>query len=94
MDLKKLLASSSRQKILKALSNSKQVNVMGLVQRINSTYNETNRNLKIFEKEDIITNYRCGRQRLIMLNRENPRTRILLQALIILETENTTATPY
>ena len=87
MELKKLLASSLRQKILKALSECKEINVMGLVRRINSTYNEVNRNLTILEIEGIVTNVRCGRMRLIKLNRENPKTVLLLQVLKQLEPE-------
>lgn len=85
MELKKLLASSLRQKILKCLSESKQINVMGLVRKINSTYNEVNRNLIILEKEGIVTNIRCGRMRVIKLNRENPKAVLLLQVLQQLE---------
>jgi predicted transcriptional regulator len=88
LDLKKLLASSCRQKIIKELSKVKAIHIMGLVRRINSTYNETNRNFKILQKEGIVTDKRIGRMRMIRLNRENPRTVILLQALKILETEN------
>jgi DNA-binding transcriptional ArsR family regulator len=87
LELKKLLASSLRQKILKSLSERKEINVMGLVRRINSTYNEVNRNLTILEREGIITDARCGRMRLIRLNRENPKTVLLLQVLKQLEYE-------
>lgn len=93
LDLKKLIASSCRQKILKALSESKEIRVMQLVHRISSPYNEVNRNLIILETEDIIINdYRKqvkhARIRIIKLNSENPRTQILLNALKELETEN------
>ncbi len=93
MELTKLLASSLRQKILKGLSECRQINVMGLVRKINSTYNEVNRNLIILEKEDIITNTRCGRMRLIKLNRENPKTVLLLQVLEQLESEKVLQAP-
>lgn len=61
---------------------------MGLVRSINSTYNETNRSFKILQKEGIVTEKHIGRMRIIRLNRENPRTIILLQALRTLESEN------
>jgi DeoR/GlpR family transcriptional regulator of sugar metabolism len=88
-----MLASSCRQKILKELSKSQEIRVMKLVRQINSTYNEVNRNLKILETEGIIINdYRQrvkhGKVRVLQLNRENPRTRILLQVLETLEVEN------
>ena len=87
LNLKKLLASSGRQKILEALSKSQGMNVMSVVRKINSTYNETNRNLKILEQEGIIVTGFYGRVRYIKLNRENPKTTLLLQALKTLETE-------
>lgn len=87
MELKKLLASSLRQKILKTLYECREINVMGLVRRTNSTYNEVNRNLTILEREGITTDTRCGRMRLIKLNRENPKTVLLLQVLKQLESE-------
>lgn len=88
MNLRKLLASSCRQKILLELSRSKEVTIMDLVRRINSTYNETNRNFKILEKEGIVTDQYVGRMRLIRLNHGNPRTKILLQVLKKLDIEN------
>jgi len=81
------LASSLRQRILKGLYECREVNVMGLVSKINSTYNEVNRNLAILERDGIITDTRCGRMRLIKLNRENPKTVLLLQVLKQLESE-------
>jgi predicted transcriptional regulator len=93
LDLKKLLASSHRQKILKALSECREMRVMQLVHRVGGPYNEVNRNLKILETEGIIINdYRKqvkrAKVRVIILNRENPRAQILLKVLKELETEN------
>ena len=90
MDLKKLVSSSCRQKILKTLSKSEGINIMGLVRKINSTYNETNRNLKILESEGIVLNVYFGRIRMIRLNRENPRTIVMLQVLKTLESQSNT----
>lgn len=92
LDLKKVFASSLRQKILKELSETREIQVMRLVSRVNSTYNELNRNLAILEKEGIILNdyrvkVRHGKIRVIMLNRDNPKTKILLQALKTLENQ-------
>jgi predicted transcriptional regulator len=86
MNLETLLSSSCRRKILKALLRSKPTNVMELVRKVNSTYNQVNSNLQILQKEEIIFDEHFGRMRVIRLNRENPRTQLLLQALKILET--------
>lgn len=59
---------------------------MELVRKVNSTYNQVNSNLQILQKEEIIFDEHFGRMRVIRLNRENPRTQLLLQALKILET--------
>ena len=94
MNLERLLTSACRQKLLKELSNVKQIHIMGLVRNINSTYIEVNRNLKILEKEGIITDQRVGRCRMIRLNRDNPKTTLLLKALKILRTQiKTTESP-
>ena len=87
MNLERLLASSCRQKILKELSRVKKVHIMGLVRNINSTYIEVNRNIKILEKEGVVTDQRVGRMRMLRLNHENPKTKVLLQALKILNTQ-------
>ena len=95
MDLRKVLASTLRQNILKVLSQTREIRVMKLVGAVNSTYNELNRNLEILEKEGIITDtylvkVKHGKIRVIRLNRDNPKTRILLQALKMLNNENNT----
>jgi len=94
LDLKKVIASSCRQNILKALSKGEEINVMELVIKTNSTYNEVNRNLIALEKEDLITTSYCGRMRLIKLNKKNPKTTILIQVLKTLETENGAIPPF
>jgi len=58
---------------------------MKLVRKVNSTYNQVNSNLQILQKEGIIFDEHFGRMRVIRLNRENPRTALLLRALKILE---------
>ena len=93
LDLRKILASSVRQNILRALSEKRELQVMRLVSAVGSTYNELNRNLTILEKEGIITNQypikvRRGKVRIIRLNKENPKTLVLLQVLKTLEQEN------
>lgn len=90
MDLKKILASSLRQNILKVLSEKREMQVMRLVSSCGSTYNELNRNLLILQKEElIIDEYRVkvrrGKVRVIRLNKENPKTQVLLKVLKTLD---------
>jgi len=85
MDLETLASSSCRRRILRALSSSGRANIMKLVRKVNSTYNQVNSNLQILQKEGIIFDEHFGRMRVIRLNRENPRTALLLRALKILE---------
>lgn len=84
MDLEKLLASSCRRKILKVLWEIDRANVMALVRKVNSTYSQVNSNLRILAEEGIIKDERYGRLRIIRLNKENPKTKLLLQAIKIL----------
>jgi DNA-binding transcriptional ArsR family regulator len=87
IDLERLISSGCRRKILKVLRRVKWLSVMELVRRTNSTYSQVNLSLQILGKEDIIREQRLGRMRYIRLNRENPRTILLLQALTILESD-------
>jgi predicted transcriptional regulator len=93
LDLRKVLASTVRQNILKVLSEKRELQVMKLVSSVGSTYNELNRNLLLLEKEGIIVNeyplkVRRGKVRVIRLNKENPKTQILLRVLKTLDQEN------
>jgi len=87
LNLERLLTSLCRQKMLKELSKVKKIHIMGLVRNVNSTYVEVNRNVKILEKEGVVIDQHVGRMRVISLNRENPKTTLLLQALKILNTQ-------
>jgi DNA-binding transcriptional ArsR family regulator len=87
MDSEVILSSSCRRRILRILSRTGRVNVMALVRKVNSTYNQVNLNLHILQKEGIVFDEHVGRMRVIRLNRENTRTALLLQALRILETK-------
>lgn len=90
MDLRKVLASSLRQNILKVLSQQREIQVMKLVSSVGSTYNKLNRNLSILEKEGIIINeyrvkVRHGKVRVISLNKDNPKTAVLLNVIKTLD---------
>jgi hypothetical protein len=69
---------------------------MRLVGKVNSTYNDLNRNLTILEKEGIIINeyrekVRHGKIRVLRLNKDNPKTKILLSVLKTLDSSDETA---
>jgi len=86
MDLETIMASACRRRILKVLSRAGRVNVMELVRKVNSTYSQVNPNLNILSDEGIIIDQHFGRMRVIRLNKDNPNTSVLLQALKLLET--------
>jgi len=93
LELRKILASSLRQNILRVLVEKREMQVMRLVSSTASTYNEVNRNLAILKNEGIVVeDYRLkvrrGRVRVIWLDRANPKTVALLKALKLLEQEN------
>jgi predicted transcriptional regulator len=85
MDLEKMMASSCRRRILRVLSRTGRTNVMALVRKVNSTYNQVNSNLQILQKEGIVFDEHFGRMRVIRLNKENVKTRLLLEVLSMLE---------
>ena len=84
MDLKRLVASSCRQRILETLSSLRETHLMDLVRRVNSTYTQVNRNLQILERERIVKIRFYGRMRMISLNRKNPKTDTMLKVLKML----------
>jgi hypothetical protein len=84
LNLEKLISSSCRRKIIESLWKVDSFTIMQLIRKINSTYNQVNSNLLILTSEEIITEEHLGRLRIIRLNRKNPKTTILLQALKML----------
>lgn len=87
MNLKRVLASSCRQRLLEELAQVKDLHVNALVRQMNSTYTDVARNLMILQKEGLIVEKHVGRQRRIGLNRENNKIKLLLQVLKTLENE-------
>lgn len=85
MRLQQVIASSCRQKILRALSTTRKTHLTNLIRIINSTYNQVDRNLQILEQEDIVKTSRYGHMRVLELNIENPKTVVLLKALEMLD---------
>lgn len=79
------MASSCRRRILRVLSRTGRTNVMTLVRKVNSTYNQVNSNLHILQKEGVVFDEHFGRMRVIRLNKENSRTRLLLEALKMMQ---------
>ena len=57
---------------------------MRLIVGVNSKYPQVNAELQILQKEGIISDQHIGRTRLIKLNKQNPGTILILQALKIL----------
>jgi hypothetical protein len=90
MDLNKLLASFCRQRILIELSKKKEkeLSIMALVRKVNSYFDEVNRNVLILETEGFVTECVIGRMRFIKLNEQNERLLVLLEALKSLESDS------
>lgn len=84
MDLADLVASTCRRKIIEYLADNGSTNIMQLILGIRGKYPQTNTELLILQKEGIIIDQHIGRMRIIKLNKENPRTTHILQALKIL----------
>ena len=92
LNLSKMVASTLRQNILRELSMTREIRMIKFVVKLRSTYTDVNRNLLLLEKEGIvISDYpdkvRHGRVRIIRLNRDNPKTKTLLDVLKILDSD-------
>jgi intein/homing endonuclease len=57
---------------------------MQIILKVNGKYPLVNSELQILQKEGIIIDERIGRMRMVRLNKENSKTKLLLQALKIL----------
>ncbi len=88
MDLVDILSSACRRKIIEFLSANGSTNIMQLILKINSKYPQVNSELQILQKEDLIIDQHVGRMRIIRLNKENPNTGLLLQALKLLHSKD------
>jgi predicted transcriptional regulator len=88
LNLRQLIASSCRQKIVLALSKVNETHITNLVRITNSTYNQIQRNITLLAQEGIISIKSCGHLKMITINKENPKTRSLLKALHQLENDS------
>ena len=93
MELEALISSKVRRRIVRVLWKLGSTNIMDLVRRVNSTYNQIIPHIVVLEREGIVNESLCGRRRMIVLQRENHKTVLLLQALKILEKDNTGRLP-
>lgn len=88
VDLVAILSCACRRKIIEFLSENGSTNIMQLILKINGKYSQVNAELQILQKEDLIIEKRVGRMRIIRLNKENPNTDLLLQALKLLHSND------
>ena len=88
MDLEEILLSACRRKIIKYLADNGSTNIMQLILGIRSKYPQTNAELRILQEDGIIIDRHRGRMREIRLNRENPKTGLILEALKILHSKD------
>lgn len=88
MKLEQIIASTCRQKILRALSKVRRTHITSLVRMINSTHNEVRRNLEILQNEGIVKITSCGSMKMVELQRDNQKTEKLLMALRTLQRED------
>jgi hypothetical protein len=94
LDLTELLSSSCRQKTIEYLAENGPTNIMQLILGIRGKYPQTNTELRILAEASIIIDEHVARMRIIKLNKENPNTALLLQALKILNNRENTKKPF
>lgn len=85
VELSEIVASAGCQNILRVLSHTREIGITRLVKAVNSTYNEVMRNARILEGEGIVRLIRVGRRCYVNLNYENVKTKILIEALKLLD---------
>jgi predicted transcriptional regulator len=87
MELGLIMASSCRQNILRVLYHKHKIGLTKLVEETNSTYNELMRNIHILEAEGIVKLVRYGRRCNVVLMDETFRTKVLIEALRLLDSK-------
>lgn len=80
-----LLASGLRQNVLRALSHKGETGVTNLAKEAHTTHVELMRNLRILEGYGIVSFRRSVRRVYVSLNFENDNTKIVLEALDLLD---------
>ena len=88
MDLEEILSSACRRKLIKYLADNGATNIMRLILGIRGKYPQTNAELHVLQKEGIIIDVHIGSLREIRLNRDNPKTALILEALKILHSKD------
>jgi hypothetical protein len=89
MDLEELISSACRRKIIKYLAENGPTNIMRLVLGTRGKYPRINSELQILQRENIIIDQHKDRMRIIKLNKENPNTALVIQALKVLNSGKT-----
>ena len=84
LDLESILSSRCRRRIINYLVANGSCNIMRLVAGINSKYPQVNAELQVLRSEGIVEEKRVGSMRMISLNKENPDTAVLVEALKLL----------
>lgn len=81
MAIEEVLSSKGRVKILRILSEIRELNISEIARRAGLNYATTNQHLEVLERHKLVRHKTFGRIRIFRYNEENPRA-IMIKQLI------------
>jgi predicted transcriptional regulator len=83
--IENVLSSKGRVKILRILTEIRELNISDIARRAGLNYATTNQHLQVLEKNTLVRHKTYGRIRIFRLNEENPRARMIKQLIELWE---------
>ena len=79
------MSSKGRVRILRILTEIRELNISDIARRAGLNYATTNQHLQVLEKHTLVRHKKYGRIRIFRLNEENPRARMIKQLIELWE---------
>jgi predicted transcriptional regulator len=81
MAIEDVFSSKGRIKILRILTEMRELNISEIARRAGLNYATTNQHLQVLENHKLVRHKTFGRIRIFRYNEENPRTRMIKQLI-------------
>jgi predicted transcriptional regulator len=81
MAIEDVFSSKGRVKILRILTEMRELNISEIARRAGLNYATTNQHLQVLENHKLVRHKTFGRIRIFRYNEENPRSRMIKQLI-------------
>jgi len=75
--MEEVFSSKGRVKIIKLLVDVAELNISGIAERAGLSYSTVREHLRVLKSEGLVKEKRFGRIRILSLNIENPKTKLV-----------------